>query len=81
MRTTSPVTPASLVHRLGADNVRELVEAFARGETCAAVGRRFGVCREIASQWRAALMVGTRVYLVHPEVQAIADEPHLSEVA
>lgn len=70
-----------MIRRYGVDFVIELAAAFEAGKTCAEVGAACHVSRQAAHIWRHALGADVHTFTVHPDIQAIADEPHIRSVA
>lgn len=60
---------SSLIKKYGMEQFRLLLELFQRGESCAKVGYAFGVTRQRAHQWQAALGERTVEYRLHPIVE------------
>ena len=78
MKTTdtdySEKSLTALVAVHGADRVLTIAQLFANGHRVMDVARLFGVTRATAWHWRRALCVEHHVFLVHPDVQFIANE-------
>ena len=77
----SPHAIAALVALHGAARVSLAADLFARGHSVRDVASLFGITRQAAWNWRRRLCIETHIFLVHPEVAAIAAEPVLHEVA
>lgn len=65
----------NFVARYGREQLTQLLAALGNGESGQQIAKTFGVSRERVRQWKNTFGTVVTVYQVHPEIQALLDEP------
>jgi hypothetical protein len=65
----------NFVERYGRDQLKDLLDRFAAGDSGQAIADAYGVSRERVRQWKNAFGSQVTMYQVHADVRAVAEHP------